>query len=493
MPHDRFFPPENIDEQVERAGATSRHELPSLEGRMLQRLSDLYTEDKRSTERVEQRLAQQLARRHASGYPAPTMLTSAPAARAERKCAMSTVTPLPGRRAASRFALIAATLLVSLLVGSLLMVFNLARSSHTSRQANGHVAPPATTAGIYFNRANEVYRLDTRTREVVWQTHLVHQPRYNVGQPTVIGDAVYISAGNSVTALDARTGKLRWSHLFSQGPIVLFEDSGQLYANPIFSGSALYAVNPANGSITATYTPIQGQKQWGTPTVVNGVLYYQYNDSIYALQLPGETFLWRAIAFNQKQLFTGFTIQEGVIYAQMQQMVGGSSSNKGLIEAFNIHDGSKIWQSPTLASPIRTVTVTHSLIYVASVEEGLMAFDTHTHNLVWQKPYNTSRMLEVSGILYLDYMHGQHNVIEAFAALDVASGQLLWQKENDRNGGGGGAITIGVSGGVFYGIGWTDDGQKGSIYALNASSGTPRWIMPTSASYTQWGGITVVE
>ncbi|HEX7733455.1 MAG TPA: PQQ-binding-like beta-propeller repeat protein, partial [Ktedonobacteraceae bacterium] len=497
MKRDKAFPSENIDEQIEHSIATSFHESSSPESKMVQRLSTLYEADRRSAERVEQRLAQHLARHHTSAQPPLKLLTPVSTKQEERKPSMLSVERPAKRGSASRLMLVAAALFVSLLVGSLLMVLNLARASHTGGQISRTAGLPTTTAGIYFNRANEVYRLDSQTRKVVWHTHLTKQPVHIianksesvVGKPTVIGANVYISADNMLTALDAQTGKFRWSRTFDGalhglGP---FEDNGQLYVI-WYLKNTLAAINPANGTTIATYTPLKGQGFWNDPTVVNGVLYYQTGDTwsarIYAVQLPSEKLLWQA-PLSKQQMYDGILVQDGVVYIQSQIWNKGSSPNKGRVEAFDAGNGHKIWQSPDLSSPVRTIAVANNLIYIATVSNGLMAFDRQAHTLSWQKPYNTFAIQAYNSILYVGYQLGSSEGDPAvLAALNTTSGQPLWQKNYGRNSS---VETIAVSGGIFYCLSWTVDGNQGALNTLNASSGTQLWTMPIGVGFLQWG------
>ena len=502
MKHNNAFPPENIDEQVEHSIATSfPHASP--ESKMLQRLAALYEADRHSTERVEQRLAQHLAQRQTTARASLALVTPVPPVQKGRKPSMQTIERPTPRRAASRFTLIAATLFVSLLVGSLLLVFNLARTSHQTTQT---AAQPTTTAGIYYTRNAEVYRLDLQTRKVIWHTHLTNQPVHIiankpepvVGHPTVIGANVYISADNILTALDAQTGKLRWSHTFgaSLGSIQLFGDSGQIYVSSTDRQKfALYVMNQANGTITATYTPIEGQTGWNDPTVVNGVLYYQTGDAwdatIYAVQLPNEKPLWHA-ALSKQQMFNGLLVQDGVVYVNSQVWNGGKSPNKGQVEVFAASNGHKIWQLPDLNSPVRTLAAVNNLIYVATVSNGLFAFNLQTHELIWQKAdYNTDAIKAYNNILFVSYQVGFSETDPGrLDALNAANGQSLWQKIGT---GLSSWETLAVSGNILYGQSFSGDGNHGTLFAANISTGAQLWTMSTSTTFPGWGIALIAE
>ncbi|HET8842164.1 MAG TPA: PQQ-binding-like beta-propeller repeat protein [Ktedonobacteraceae bacterium] len=502
MKYDKAFPPENIDEQVEQAIVSSPDESLSSESKMLQHLSDLYLADKHSVERVEQRLAQHLTRNRTTERSALTLLKTPPTVPKEEKSPMASEIHTTKSRASTRFLLVAATLTVSLLVGSLLLVLNIAYHNHTAGQTT-----LAATPGIYFSRQGEVYRLDIQTRKVIWQTSITDRlPRtpptvvFNnsliltlpfVSIPVVIDNQVYLISDKTIIALDAQTGEIHWFHTFPRavsGPIGE-NHHVYVYEFPGFPNSTLYTINPSNGRITATYT-LSGQVHWNNPGVVNGVLYYQTDSSIYAVQLSNRKLLWN-MPLSRELIVPRISVQGGLVIINSQQTVGGGAPNKELVEALNASNGDKLWQLPDMGTLLRDITVTNERIYAASTDKRLFAFDAHTRKLLWQKPYDTFKISVFSDTLYLDY-NSPTSKQNAFAAVDAASGQMLWQKENSSNGGGGGAQIVGVSTGVVYGVGWTKDGKKGTLYAMNARAGSLLWTMPTNAEPLQWPGLTVV-
>jgi outer membrane protein assembly factor BamB len=218
--------------------------------------------------------------------------------------------------------------------------------------------------------------------------HLAHACSGSTGEPVILGYTLYIITDNRVSALDAQTGTLRWAHDFQGRVVDPYLDNGLLYFRSLFPlPSALYAVNPVNGALIATYTPLAGQKGWNSPIVVSGVLYYLWNSTLYALQLPGEKLIWQQpIVSGELFDLTTITVVAGVVYVS----IGGKVLPYSLIEAFAAHTGSKLWQSPPLTRGSRQVFATDELIYTASLSGGeLLAFNTHTHALVWRKPLGT--------------------------------------------------------------------------------------------------------
>ena len=486
MNHEEAFPPDSVDEQVEQFTSASLHTSlpPGME--VIPRLSALYKADQQSTERVWERLVQHLAEHNANMQLAsstPEAIT-VPERYKEREQLIPPPSRLSRHTGSSRLAQVATILFAVLLVGSLLWVLHLAQSTRTTQTPTPTTTPAGSPHGIYISRSNDVYRLDIRTRKVIWHTHIASKTRYAL-IAVLIGKTVYIipNTGGPLTALNAQTGALRWSHTFKENVLLPYMDDGLLYVRDFFGKSTLYAVNPANGALIATYTPKQGY--WNSPIVVHGILYYGAGSSLYAVQLPGEKLLWQQQLSNQL-LFDGLSVQYGIVYASFVQCACGGHDQAGLIDAFDAQTGHKLWQSPALPRGVRTIAVTDEMIYAAAFDE-LVAFDRHSHTIVWSQPLNTFDLVVVSGTLYITFDKG-NDPNEGFAALDARTGKLLWQKINRA---GGGVELAGVLGGIFYGAGVSNDGKEVTLYALNASNGSQLWTMPGEVPYLQWGGMTV--
>jgi outer membrane protein assembly factor BamB len=414
-----------------------------------------------------------------------------------RRSAAARLTGIPWAAAFMRPA--AAILIVGALIAGFLLVFTLRPGA--PKQTTPMGTQPSSPPGIYISRLDGVYRFNVQTRQVIWHTQVADQSRFP-GSPVIIGDTVYITgsgafdATNTVSAIDAQTGALRWERTFPHSVDPPALDDGLLYfagARP--GASILYAVNAATGSITATYTPRQ-VKSWYAPVVVDGVLYYTddfSSDTLYAVQLPGEQLLWQ----QQLSAFPlnvaaggGLVVQNGIVYLPVTPE---TPSQQGWIDAFDAHTGQPLWQSPamTIADGASTLAITDTMIYVASLlgnRGTLLAFDLHTYALVWQEPFEAFDMQVASGTLYIV---NDIDSNESFAALNASTGKLLWQTPINRVGG---DMLTGVLDGVVYCVAWTTfDGNavSGSVYGLNASDGTQIWALPTGATVSQWGGMVV--
>src|SRR5260221_11700399 len=479
MNHDEAFPPDTIDEQVDQFASVSSHESASPGIKVIQRLAAFYEADQHSTERVWKRLEPHLAADDAAAQPVSRPMATLHGSHKKRRPSLQPTLRSAQWTGSFRFAQVAAVVFAVLLVGSLLLVFHMAQASRTATRPNQTTQTagrPASPPGIYISRSDGVYRLNIQTRKVIWHAHVAGQSLF--GDPVVIGDTVYIITDGPVSALDAQTGALRWSHNFHGRVTDPYVDDGLLYFSTLFPlSNALYAVNPATGTITATYTPKQGE--WNSPVVADGVLYYiavsagSVNATLSAVQLPGEKLLWQRQLGNVG-LFgpDSISVQNGIVYVKV--------GHDGPIDAFDAHTGSKLWQSPPIANGVRIVAITDKMIYAASFGGELLAFDAHTHALIWHKPFNTYDILVVSGRLYIDYGPD----IGQLAALNAATGKLLWQQSKSN-----GLGLVGVFNGVVYGESWPNDGKDGTIYAYSASNGPQLWAMSTGVPNVQWGGM----
>ncbi len=480
MQHDEVFPPESIDEQIEQWASLSSSEVVPPEFEVIPRLSSLYRADQQSTERVWQRLAQHLTE-HDANVQSPSKPSAAFPYRPEaERPPRQPVSRLSRHTGSSWLTQVVAILVAALLVGSLLGVLSLTHSNHTTHVASILLATPP---GLYFNRLDDVYRLNAQTRKVIWHTHLADQSRI-AGNLVLIGDTVYITSGGTLWALDASSGGVRWSRSFDGSGLSLAMDKGLLYIDVFFGKMSLYTVNANDGSIIATYTPPQGG--WNTPTVVDGVLYYTVGPRLSAVQLPDEKLLWQQ-QVDAHSLIEGLSVQNGIVYAQVMGGLDISSSGTvGLIVAFDAQSGHKLWQSPANLRGVRKVSMTSKMLYVAAFD-ALLAYDVYTHKLLWQQPFNAGQMLLASGVLYLGNNTSGSDHADV-AALNATTGKLLWQKTNYS---GGGALLAGVHDGIVYGTFWTGQGV-GTIYALNAGTGSQLWTMPTgTTSAAYWGGMAV--
>ena len=107
-----------------------------------------------------------------------------------------------------------------------------------------------------------------------------------VGTPPAIrGRTLFVPTGDEIRALDAKTGKTRWT--FATGDII--NNSAPSIANGVvYVGSfddSLYALNASTGELLWSYQT--GGNVGYSPAVADGTVYAgSYDHTLYAFGLP---------------------------------------------------------------------------------------------------------------------------------------------------------------------------------------------------------------
>lgn len=178
MNDDEPFTPERVDEQVDQLSSPVQDASALLNARVVQRLHALYEEDQRSTARVWERLARQVA-----VYDSETQQTTAydhdarhaaPVHRLPQEETQSVQWRRhPSKpRTISWLAPIAAVLCTTLLVSGLLWALQSLHSSQTS-------IPTNPSAGIYLNETDGIAKLDSQTHQVIWHTPITGRSEFD--------------------------------------------------------------------------------------------------------------------------------------------------------------------------------------------------------------------------------------------------------------------------------------------------------------------------
>ncbi|GAB3019365.1 hypothetical protein GCM10027185_15670 [Spirosoma pulveris] len=74
-------------------------------------------------------------------------------------------------------------------------------------------APTASQGLLYTGCENGIfYALNTQTGAIIWETHLLSS---SITVATVVGDIIYVGGGNTLYALNRRTGLKKWAYTAS--------------------------------------------------------------------------------------------------------------------------------------------------------------------------------------------------------------------------------------------------------------------------------------
>jgi outer membrane protein assembly factor BamB len=166
---------------------------------------------------------------------------------------------------------------------------------------NGNIYVGASNGNSTF----DLLAISAATFQLVWQDSIL------AGSPAVANGVVYAGGDSNLYALNATTGALLWQYTtdgaidssaaVAQGAVYIGDRAGNLYALNAETGALIWKTASV-GSVSA-------------PAVANGVVYAAAfsNCSIYALSAATGTVLWQYAA-NCKQGVNPPVVVNGVLY-----------------------------------------------------------------------------------------------------------------------------------------------------------------------------------
>jgi outer membrane protein assembly factor BamB len=518
---DEHFQPETVEEQInDLAQINPQSEgLAASDAHMVKDLRHVYTSYTQSGERVWERLARHVTDEtdvvsstdldevttHEGNDPLANRRVqtwqSRYHGRSQQMKSAANPTDSPRHTILSRLALVAATLVAALLVSSLLWVFHMTRSS----QMGGE--PRSASHGIYLFTKDGIDKVDLQTRKVLW--HVTHTTSQGSGpltpvfspQAEVLGDNLYLlDKANTIVAINAQNGTVRWSHIFASFPRVVVSpqltlSGGVLYVNAYdgFNGGipmkqkVLYGLDPANGAIKATLK-LPGIARLDTSTFDENVLYYMNSigsssgtaAEVYGVQLPGGKSLWHTpISVKNTYLVDGPYVHNGVVYVTFHIL-----HSRDWIYALDSHTGKALgkYVVPSTGNGLRELSFLGELIYCLSTDGHVYVLDARTGNLVWKQPFDADITLTTPDVLYLHTSMSRHltDVDTDLVALRAKDGAILWHYSVPGLHFGADYNILDVDG-VLYDLATDDQGGSNphaAIYAVRASDGKPLWHLP---------------
>jgi outer membrane protein assembly factor BamB len=230
----------------------------------------------------------------------------------------------------------------------------------------------------------------------------------------------------------------------------------------------LYALDATTGALIWQYE-VNGQAQYGSPTIVNNVVYLTASDkNVYALNATTGKLIWKYATAGQ--IFTAPAVANGVLYV---------SSGASIVYALDAGTGVLIWtkQFGSSIGPPKSLSgseggqaVANGVLYVEVLRSAqtydLYALDAGTGAVLWRSPSVGSALstpAAANGVVYV--ARG-----DLISALNAATGVPLWQTEVY-----GGAHAPTVANGVVYVGSWYLIGMEtgnGTNTALDASNGS---------------------
>ena len=226
------------------------------------------------------------------------------------------------------------------------------------------ICSPAVANGmVYFNNSEDdsgdsVFAVDARTGKLIWSSVV----ESSFSSPAVADGVVYVGSDDlNVYALDAFTGVKLWS--YTTGDVV--RSSPAVANGVVYVGSFdhnVYALNATTGVKLWSYAT--GDWVWSSPAVANGVVYVgSYDHNIYALDAFTGAKIWSSATGND--IYSSPAVANGVVY------VGSLDGN---LYALNAATGEKLWSYVTGDRVWSSPTVVNGVVYAGSDDGNIYAF-----------------------------------------------------------------------------------------------------------------------
>jgi outer membrane protein assembly factor BamB len=318
----------------------------------------------------------------------------------------------------------------------------------------------------------------SRSPELVWR-----RPIGGIVSLAVSGDTVSLGT----EALDAATGKPRWSIGSIKPPSVAFAAGG---------GMVLCGGTNANGvdNITAL-SAATGRQLWSAPADVgnpnngSGPWLTFADDAVYALiGLPGSHAVYRddvVLALDGRTgarkwmsrlppRATAMAVADGVVYAGAAL---GSESVSGEVVALDGATGTRRW-SARVGAPVGALAVTGGVVagcwdnLIALGQPLMYGLNAADGRILWQRDFGAVLPITAAadGVVFaLDAASG------GLLAVDALAGKLLWK----HMAGGQYPSAPAVAGDAVYA------GYQNSVRAFSARTGQQLWSYPAEGLVTK--------
>jgi outer membrane protein assembly factor BamB len=284
------------------------------------------------------------------------------------------------------------------------------------------------------------------------------------------GVLYYVNNGGTVFAVNAKTGKARWSR-----------DIASLNASsPAWAGNRIFVATLSPGAIVSMDAK-DGKVLWrknlpsraeSSPIVVRGVVYFGSEDgTVYAYRASDGAKVWTYHANGAVK--GGLALSQGKLYF---------GDYAGEVTALRVSDGSKVWSTGTNGASFNrsgqfysTPAVAFGRVYLGNTDSFVYSFVAATGQLAWRHGtggyvYSAAAVGDVPGLgptVYIGSYDGN------FYALDARSGSVRWIHHD--GGRISGAPTV-VGNLVYY----SSLGNRDTS-GLDVRTGTRWWHWPSGA------------
>jgi outer membrane protein assembly factor BamB len=233
-------------------------------------------------------------------------------------------------------------------------------SSSSTNYYGGHITSPVVVRGVVFVGAGqEVYALDAGTGRVRW-TYATQD--MITSSATVDSGRVYISDFEHFYALDQNSGKLFWA----------ISTPSSVYFSAVSSGSTVLVTN---GDSLSALDAASGAQRWIVhypgddgliPAAVQGQrVLVKSTETLYALDLASGKELWRLHDLNYVSMPA---IAGGQVF-----LVTGSGADSAVV-AHSMADGSVVWKQTVGRLANTAPVIAGSTVYVRTTKGSVLGF-----------------------------------------------------------------------------------------------------------------------
>lgn len=511
---DNIFVPEQVDEQI--AQFSSPQAFPAQEStpeqRLIQDLDGIYgagQETAQAIEHVWQRLEGSHGNlmTHHSSTKKTLIDSDRDLLHQERISSMEKRQKRPLWQVVGT---LVAVLLVVILVGSMIIVTQVARQTHQTTVGHQNTTPGTSTPGqtqaqyLYAAAGTNLYKLDLQSGKIQWQYHTGDDLNtHNIDStPAIIGNTVYIvDQSGTLYAINTDNGKVRWTlqvpgsaelgtPLVSGNSIYVVATPGTTFGAAPTGPQSTCAIDATTGKLQQCYPDFAArQVSQGILYGLNGTYVTTGDSPLIAFDPAKNTQIWQApvpIA-GQRFGFDNITVSNGVVYTTSDAAYEKSdpsfvpATRGSYVYAFTAQSGVLLWHSAQAAGDLilSPPAVADGRVYYGSQDGQGYAISATTGQPLWTLPASTCPSSNgvcpiyptpavSNGVVYMGVTSNGSGPAEDsyLIALNGAHGTQIWKHQ--LNGYMGEQLLL-FNGSIYTG---TSDGK---IHALRADTGSEIW------------------
>lgn len=359
------------------------------------------------------------------------------------------------------------------------------------------LSPLAMRRTLYFSGGSNLYAMSASNGALRWCNHVKLAQTFNCpmgehcppppiatfGIPTVANGIVYVCASGGASdvtyAFNASNGALRWqAHTDCWIVSIPFGDSAMPIVRNGVVYSGTYALHAQDGKeLWKVPYDVRQDGAFSLQALVNGVIYANTEDYIYAVNASNGSIHWRFAPQNQMPIGGPLVADNGTVYVGTLSSV--EQPDASMFYALNAKNGALRWQYHM--GEYSGAALSNNVIYVNANNQFLYAFNVIGGTLYWRRMYSSVNTIPSVTNTAL-YING-----DGAYAISTQTGAVLWHQllgaSQSMS-----FIPSTVVDGVDY-LASIDGSGNSILYALNAANGAQYWHI---AGFPQVSTLTIV-